>query len=145
MKVITAPEPLKEGKSLFLGGGITGCWDWQSVMLEGLKNLDILVFNPRRNFAPQDAEEQICWEIHALKAAKAISFWFSHETIQPITLFELGRWTAKIAEGKPVFVGVDPGYERRKDIEIQLRVERPEIKVVCKLSDLIGQVKEWAK
>ncbi len=140
MKVITAPEFLEDGRSLFIAGGITGVKNWQLDLLNLLKELDIIVYNPRREFAPENVEEQIFWEYSALRIADSISFWFSNETVQPITLFELGRWAGT---HKPMFVGVHPEYARRKDVEIQLKFQRPDIEIVYNLEDLAKQIKEW--
>jgi hypothetical protein len=41
---------------------------------------------------PTATPAQIAWEYHHLKQAEAIMFWFCKETIQPIVLFELGKW-----------------------------------------------------
>jgi hypothetical protein len=48
-----------------LAGGITGCPDWQSKLINLLRNEDIVIFNLRRkNFPihdPTAVEEQIKW------------------------------------------------------------------------------------
>ena len=150
-------------KWLFLAGGINGCEDWQAEMRSKLEDvINLILFNPRRaDFPindPSAAVDQIGWEWKHLKLADAISFWFTKDTIQPITLFELGRWSTphkpaikpfandslKIdVEPKPIFVGVDANYPRRLDIAIQLSLERPGLKVVYSLADLACQIKEW--
>ena len=152
-------------KWLFLAGGITGTPDWQADMCDRLKDVpNLVVFNPRRaNFPihdPQAAEQQIAWEWGHLKAADAISFWFPANQIQPIALFELGRWSTPskpvlkpFADNslklevvpKPIFVGVDADYPRRQDVEIQLGLERPGLKIVYSLADLAAKIKEWMK
>jgi hypothetical protein len=113
--------PTKLLPTLFLAGGITGCPDWQAEAVETLKSWDITLINPRRsNFDVTDKkmeEEQIRWEYFHLNKADAILFWFPKETVCPITLYELGRW---ITSGKPIFVGCDPEYTRKRDLEIQL-------------------------
>ncbi len=45
---------------------------------------------------------------------------------------------------KPIFVGVHPDYQRRKDVEIQTQLVRPEVKVVYSLEDLAQQVRKEA-
>lgn len=81
--------------TLFLGGGITNCANWQQEMCQLLNDTNLTVLNPRRKHFPMDdpsaAEEQIVWEFNHMGLAKAIMFWFSHETLCPITLFEYGK------------------------------------------------------
>ncbi|MBN2459599.1 nucleoside 2-deoxyribosyltransferase domain-containing protein [Candidatus Woesearchaeota archaeon] len=133
-------------KSLFLAGGITNCPDWQSELVSMLQGQDIAVYNPRRkNFPihdPSAAEKQIRWEHDKLRKADAISFWFPKETLCPIVLYELGKWTMS---DKPLFIGIDPAYQRRQDVEIQTMLERPDAKLVYDLQSLAGQIKGWAK
>ena len=135
--------PSYDNKSLFLAGGITGCPDWQAEMVEKLSDTDLTLLNPRRKDFPVDdpnaAKEQITWEWHHLDKAKAISFWFAKETVQPIVLFELGKW---ITQMKMLFIGIHPDYPRRQDVEIQTRLETIGIKIVYSLEDLAVQIKE---
>ncbi|MEY4531003.1 MAG: hypothetical protein RLZZ156_1724 [Deinococcota bacterium] len=129
------PQPLE--KSLFLAGGISNCPDWQSELTTMLENTDWLIINPRRaDFDitnPNMTEEQILWEHRHLRLASAIAFWFPPETLCPITLYELGTWSAS---SKPLFIGVDPKYQRRLDVQIQTRLVRPEVPILESLEDL---------
>jgi hypothetical protein len=110
-------------------------------MVKYLKDLDIIIYNPRRkNFPIKDptaAEGQITWEFHKLRLASMISFWFSKETLAPIVLFEYGQHTMT---SKPLVTGVDPEYPRRQDVEIQTELIRPEIKIVYDLKELSDQI-----
>ncbi len=131
------------GDSIFLAGGISGCVDWQKVAKDALMQSDryTMIANPRRNaFDLEDAtvaEEQIKWEADHLERCSDIMFWFSNETVQPITLFELGRWcTYK----QNVFVGCDPDYSRRFDVVTQLGLCRPDIKVWDNLDDMLEHI-----
>lgn len=135
-------------KSLFMAGGITNCPNWQMELAALLQNVDLTVLNPRRQNFPSKEEnpnidqEQISWEYTYISAADGISFWFTDATVQPITLFELG----KASVTKPnLFVGVDPNYMRREDVEIQLSLERPSVQIVYSLPDLASQVIQWAE
>ena len=80
--------------SLFLGGGITGCSDWQAEMSQLLKDTDLVVLNPRRKIwsinDPEASAKQIEWEYEHLQKANMIMFWFPPETLCPIALFEYG-------------------------------------------------------
>jgi hypothetical protein len=156
-RIISAPTETTvsdDETSLFLAGGITGCVDWQHDICEELRSIgQLVVFNPRRENYTDDAAGQILWEWQHLKIANAISFWFAAETVQPITLFELGRWTAdassfgisneRILVQKKLFVGVHEEYARRLDIEIQLRYQCPDLEIVRSIPALVGQIKCW--
>jgi hypothetical protein len=161
-RIIAAPAETRvtdDETSLFLAGGITNCIDWQDEICEQLRNIDrLVILNPRRENYTDDAAGQILWEWQHLRTANAISFWFSAETVQPITLFELGRWTADIASPignsadepgkssrgrKQIFVGAHERYSRRLDVEIQLRFQCPDLEIVGSISALASQSKSW--
>jgi len=132
--------------SIFLAGGITNCPNWQKDLVKSLENTDLVIYNPRRkNFPINDPDasfEQIKWEHKYFRKADMISFWFSRGSLNPIVLFELGRWSHFILQ-KVIFVGVDPEYKRKQDVEIQLSLEKPEIEIVYSLSGLSKQIKEF--
>jgi hypothetical protein len=138
MQQIKAPiEEEAKFTSVFLAGGITNCPDWQSQVTAALDALPVTIFNPRRDVFPDDpkgSEEQIRWEFERLRRANVISFWFPKETLNPITLFEFG---AAMERSAPLVVGVDPEYKRKADVEIQMKLRRPEIKAVYSLAELI--------
>ena len=127
-------------QTLFLAGGITGCPDWQQEMVTMLSQTNLTLLNPRRaDFPihdPDAALEQITWEHTHLRRAYAILFWFPCETLCPIVLYELGAWSKT---NKPLLVGVHPDYKRRQDVEIQTKLERPDVKIVYSLQDLAAQ------
>ena len=115
---------------VFLAGGITGCSNWQKDFCEYFKGLPgITIYNPRReNFPIEDskvAEEQITWEYEKLKKAELIVMWFTNSTIQPICLYELGRWIN--STHTPTVIGIEEGYERAQDVLIQTTLSRPDI------------------
>lgn len=145
MKYIEAPNSYElhsRDESVYLAGGITNCPDWQQEMVRLLNGTKLTLLNPRRGHFPIDdpnaARAQITWEHKALLDANAILFWFPHETLCPIVLYELGAWSMT---DKPIFVGVHPKYERRLDVEIQTELTRPEVKIIYTLNDLAEQVK----
>ncbi len=118
-------EVENEKLKLFLAGGITGCSDWQEEMAQIMKDLDIVIYNPRRKKYPKgirEIEKQIRWEYNKLKKADIISVWFAHETIQPITLYELGKWVNSHIQDKHIFIGIDPEYARKTDVVIQTKL-----------------------
>ena len=133
-----------DSPAVFLAGGISGCADWQSEMMELLDETALTLLNPRRADFPMDdptaARTQIAWEYRHLQAADAALFWFPCETLCPITLFELGAWSRS---DKPLFVGTHPDYQRRLDVIVQLSLARPEVAVVDTLGALAAQVRAW--
>lgn len=147
MRYIESPE-IYQGKdrSLFLAGGITNCPNWQAELANLLNDRQFVLLNPRRaNFPihdPTAAEKQIKWEYDHLRKASAVSFWFPKETLCPITLYELGKQSAL---DKLIFIGVHPEYLRRRDVEIQTRLTKPEIEIVHDLESLSAQIKKWIK
>lgn len=156
MEYIESPTGFVPGrhprpKSVFLAGGITGCPNWQQDMVRLLRETNMILLNPRRENFPIDdpgaAQKQIEWEYWHLRRADAILFWFPCETICPIVLYELGAWSMTsgvFAARKPIFVGVHPEYQRRRDVEIQTALERPDVRIVNTLPDLAVQVRMWS-
>lgn len=148
MRLIQCPEeyvPQRNETVVFLAGGITGCEDWQTTIIYYLKDTDNLtLLNPRRvNFDvtnPNMSSEQIEWEFRHLHIADAALFWFPSATLCPITLYELGSWSALT---KPLFIGTDPKYGRRFDVMKQTTLRRPEVRVVDHLMDLAWEVARW--
>ena len=146
MTYIEAPTEYDgTGPSVFLAGGISNTHDWQTDLVALLAEAPIVILNPRRrNYPwhdPAAAEEQIRWEFRHLRRASAVAFWFPPETLCPIALFELG---GRIAEPRQaLFVGTHPDYQRRHDIEIQLKLARPEVTVVSDIAALAWQVRAW--
>lgn len=146
----TKPADDSRSFSIFLAGGITGCPDWQSEiigLIEEPKNFDLNLLSPRRPFAPEDIEQQIKWEFLHLRKADCIAFWFPCETLCPITLYELGaagllcNLKMRTADDTPtLLVGCHPKYTRKDDIDIQMRLARPDVEVVYSLADLANQI-----
>lgn len=115
-----------EHKSLFIGGGISNCEDWQAPLCDKLlHSTSLQLFNPRRSSFDiskiKESEIQIKWEHYYLHQADMILFWFPKTSICPITLFEYGYWLAK---GKKIYLGIEKGYPRQFDLEYQTSLER---------------------
>ncbi len=146
MEYIECPEEYTGNEtSLFLAGWITGCSDWQKEMTSSLKDTSLTLINPRRanfNVRNPDMEyEQITWEHRHLERASMISFWFPPETLCPITLFELGKYARDL--NKIIFIWRDPEYKRKRDIDIQIGLIRPEIQIVDSLETLSKQIQSF--
>jgi|GEM_PF-1907747 len=133
--------------SLFIGGTITGSWDWHSYFINLVRDY-VHIFNPRRTDFdvnnPALSEEQILWEHNHLKHATQIAFWFSYETMAPITLFELGKMIGRYKTTKKIFIGCDPRYPRAFDVKYQTHLEYGDhLKIVDNLVELSNQVIEY--
>ncbi len=134
-----------ENVKLFLAGGISNCPDWQAVLIDDIKAIpNLTVYNPRRkNFPigdPNAAEQQITWEFNHLRDADVVIFWFSKGSLNPIVLYELGMWGN--SNNRPMIVGIDEGYERKQDVEIQTRLSRPEVPIVYSLEEMSERIYE---
>lgn len=133
--------------SIFLAGGITKCMDWQKIASDSLLDYyshrgDIVILNPRRRHFEMSKEieyEQINWEYDHFKKTDIALFWFPNETLCPITLFEYGKWLD--GGQRPIFVGCDLLYERRRDIIIQTGFSRPLVKVRDNLDSILFDLK----
>ena len=133
--------------SIFLAGGITDCPDWQKEIVETLKDENIVLLNPRRkNFPIEDPNasfEQIEWEHNHLRKATAILFWFPQDTLCPIVLYELGTWTMT---DKPLFIGIEKGYERTQDVVIQTCLVKGKDTIFSSsLDELVKRIKDFVK
>ena len=140
MKVITAPEKGWPDHywTVFLAGGITGCTNWQEQVISELIHLsdyydlsNVVIFNPRRdNFdiADTNAEiEQIKWEYERLKRCNIFSCFFeANEWLQPIALYEMGKWSTK----KPSVITVQKGYLRERDVLIQTALDKLQVSYI---------------
>ena len=152
--IIEAPNEIysiknNRNKKLFLAGGITNCPDWQSNMVQLLEPIqNLTVYNPRRkNFPihdPNAAEEQITWEYNHLRDSDIILFWFSRGSLNPIVLYELGRWGN--SSDKPIIIGLDEEYERKQDVIVQTMLSRGvDTPFVHTLDDAVDVIKEILK
>lgn len=137
MELYVAPEPTPYAVDLFLGGGITNCPNWQAEALELLKETNLAIANPRREFYASEtsAREQIRWEHNALHKSKVVLFWFPEETLCPITLYELGVFSQK--KDVRLLVGTHENYARKLDVIEQLSLERPEVVVFHSIEEVI--------
>lgn len=130
-------------KKLFLAGGITNCPDWQSALIEEIESFqNLVIYNPRRKNFPIDdpdaAEMQIAWEYEHLRDSDIIIFWFAKGSLNPIVLYELGRWGN--SSNKKIIIGIDPEYERKKDVMVQTLLSRPDTKFVSTIKDMADEI-----
>ena len=152
--IIKAPEEFLslenvDNDKLFLAGGITNVCNWQEDICSGLEDVvGLTIYNPRRDdFYIDDPlleEEQIIWEFNHLRDCNMLLFWFSNETVQPITLYELGKWVNGNPNNKDkVWIGVDPNYPRANDVYIQTHLASPHIKIYNNLYDIQQNIRSY--
>ena len=137
-QIIIAPSlEIPKNPTVFLGGGITNCDDWQSKVCECFDDSkSITVFNPRRaNFNVFDrtaTAQQIDWEFSKLEKCDIFSMYFCNsDSVQPICLYELGRNVIRMQNRFPttwerrIIVSIEEGYKRTQDVIIQMAYAMP--------------------
>lgn len=157
MKVYQAPDKVDwygvaNRKSIFLSGGISGCKNWQKDLIDELQRLrelglfdlgGLVIFNPRRDdFDMEDPNatvEQIKWENRCLEKCDMCSFFFpASDTVQPITLYELGKYM----NHKHNVISIEEGYLRTEDVVIQCALDQ---RFCTVYSDYIDAIREHAR
>lgn len=134
MKIIECPHPheRQDGEfSIFLAGGTRNCPDWPPILIHLLENTNYTLFSPGQ--PNTNIQLQIEWEFQHLRQADMIVFWLCKNTIQPITMYELGAWAMT---AKPLIVGIEPGYALELDIVARLKLTRPDVVVFDDLEQL---------
>jgi len=132
---------------LFLAGSIDSgmAEDWQSLIASSLRDLDVVVFNPRRGAwtpgtshesEPEETRRQINWELDAIERSDIMAFYFAPGTKSPISLLELGL----IAPRKQAIVCCPHGFWRKTNVDVIC--QRFEIQQVSSLEDLVNEIKE---
>jgi hypothetical protein len=112
-------------RHVFLAGSIEmgKAEDWQAHMTEFFNLHNWGVFNPRRDdwdaswvqdFENPQFAQQVNWELNALDNSDFILMYFVPETISPISLYELGRYS----ESGKMAVVCPSGYWRKGNVEI---------------------------
>lgn len=128
MQVIKPNSRKQETKyrpSVFLAGSIEmgKAEDWQAKLEKSLKDLNVTVFNPRRDDwdsswtqeqSNQQFNAQVNWEMNRLEEADVVFMYFSPETKSPISLLELGAYGTR----SNMVVCCPPGFWRRGNVEI---------------------------
>lgn len=159
-EIIKAPKvpPIRLGgarKSVFLAGSIEmgKAEDWQTRLTNELLELDINIFNPRRDdwdsswvqsiHNPQ-FEQQVSWELNRLEEATVIAMYFDPRTMSPISLLELGLYArgSAVPGGKygKLIVLCPEGFWRKGNVDIVCCYY--DIAQVSSFEELVQGVKE---
>lgn len=149
------PTEVKYGKnndqfSVFTAGSIEmgSAIQWQKLMVEHIKDLPIIVTNPRRghwnpniNAKKDDKDffDQVKWELDSLTRADVIVFFFDCNTSSPVTLLELGLW----AKSEKIIVCCDQRYWRQSNVAIVC--ERYNIPLVSSFYKLIPALRKFVE
>ncbi len=166
---IEAPKKRPDGFSIFLAGSIDmgSAKDWQSEVVDALKDYDVILTNPRRtdwdSSWEQSADdpkfrEQVEWEQDNLDAADFRIFNFEKDSKSPITFEEMGANLDRpgviccpdgfyrkgnvdiVAEraGMPVYESFDSMMEYIKDMLDEMGLRKSEAKTASTLTPTVG-------
>ena len=147
--VIKPPRvvPQTNKPKIFLAGSIDmgKASDWQTEVTRALADVDVVIFNPRRDdwdsswkqdITSKPFNEQVSWELDQQDAADLIVMYFDPEGQAPITLMELGLYAAS----RKIICCCPEGYWRRGNVQIVC--QRYGLPLVDSLEDLITLTKE---
>ncbi len=144
-----APIVIPPGRpSIFLAGSIEmgTAEHWQARMEQALSDVDVLLFNPRRDdwdaswvqsIDHPQFRQQVEWELHALERVDLIPMYFSPDTKSPITLLELGLW----ARSGRLLVCCPEGFWRKGNVDIVC--SRYNVSTFACLEALIAATRLW--
>ena len=155
-QIIKPPHAYGSGYSVFLAGSIEmGVADnWQVRVERALSDLDIIIYNPRRDDWDSSWEQsienpqfrqQVEWELGALECADIIALYFDPTTKSPISLLELGLFCVplQVVWRQKIIVCCPTGYWRKGNVDIVC--QRYRIRQKESLEELVdGVVKRCA-
>ena len=128
--------------SLFLAGGST---KWRETVEHTLEcNEDfhsVVILDPYdENYStlPNTA-----WEAQMMKKADCIVFWFTKESVCPVSLFELGY--ALRDHTKDIIIGVEPGYPKEDELDAQLITLCPKLVPFSSLEQLTRAIELYVE
>lgn len=132
-------------KKIFLAGSIEmgAAPDWQSRVVEKLKNMNVILLNPRRDnwdsswiqsINNKQFKEQVEWELRGLEGADLIILNFIRDSKSPISLLELGLFNYK-----NILVCCPDGFYRKGNVDIVCK--RYDIPVFETIDKLLTEVK----
>ena len=151
MKAIVGTPPSKLQnvpgyKSVFLAGSIEmgKAEDWQSKVIEAVKDFPRIILNPRREEWDTSWEqsidnpkftEQVNWELEHLEKADLIVLNLVPDTMSPISLLEFGMY----AQSGKLVVYCPEGFWRKGNVDVVC--QRYGIPQVEKFDELITLIK----
>ena len=147
MKAIQIKPPNRVPIRIFLGGSIEmgKAIDWQSKIIETLKDEPIIFLNPRRTDWDSSWEQkitnpeffgQVTWELKSLEQSDFIVMFIDPATLSPITLMEIGLH----AKSGKMIVCCPEGFWRKGNVDVVGQVYG--YPVVTTLEEIIDAIKE---
>lgn len=127
IKPTTTNQETEGQTSVFLAGSIEmgAAEDWQVRVQKVLSDLDVTIFNPRRDEwdaswvqreTNPEFNHQVNWEMNRLEETGIIFMYFSPETKSPISLLELGVHSTD--RPNKLIVCCPDGFWRKGNVEI---------------------------
>jgi hypothetical protein len=148
MKLFIAPQKIKKFNrpAIFLAGSIEmgRAVEWQDQVIEKLKDLEVTIFNPRRERWRSDwkqsiknkkFKEQVSWELDALEKSDLIIMFFDPASKSPISLLELGLF----ARDNKILCCCPPKFWRHGNVEFIC--QKFKIPLYSSLDSLMDRVK----
>lgn len=152
MILFTSPEKVKQdGKvTVFLAGSIEMgvAVEWQTKLINELKDLDCIILNPRRkewdatweqSIDNPNFNEQVTWELDGIDMSDLVVFYFDPATKSPVTMLELGLMAK---EGNAI-IYCPEGFFRKGNIDIT--ASRNKIPVFTNEQQFFDEVKKTIK
>lgn len=147
MKAVQIQPPNRVPIRVFLGGSIEmgKAIDWQTQIIETLKDEPIIFLNPRRTDWDSSWEqkitnpqffEQVTWELKSLEQSDFIIMFIDPATTSPITLMEIGLH----ARSGKMIVCCPEGFYRKGNVDIVGQVYG--YPVVETLDEIITAIKD---
>lgn len=138
-----------EKLKIFLAGSIEMgvAEDWQKKLVNQLKDLDIVLMNPRRDdwdsswiqsIDNPKFYEQVDWELRHIENSDIAVFYFDPATKSPITLMELGYRLGMYHRLSDMIVCCPTGFWRKGNVDIICH--RAGIPVFETIDDIITQI-----
>ena len=133
-------------KKIFLAGSIDmgKADDWQSKIIDAVKEFPLQIFNPRRDdwdstweqsIDNPNFKEQVMWELDNLENADMIIMVLTKDSIAPISLLEFGLF----ARSKKLYIFCPDGFWRKGNIDVVC--EKYNIPQVEEFDELITLIK----
>lgn len=135
--------------TIFLAGTIDmgNSENWQERVVLGLKDEEVVIFNPRRDdwdsswkqeIGNKQFKEQVDWELNQIEKADIVVFYFAPGSMSPITLLELGLVCGD--DPAKIILCCPDGYWRKGNVDII--AERYTLQCADSLEDLIEVIRE---
>ena len=127
--------------TVFLAGGITNSWDWQTEVINILDEIDkkekqqgvLRIYNPREEYNVDNKvytmEDRIKWDYEKMNNATIFSAYLTKEATQGATLFEIGRYVTRMQmiyhsreAWKHLCISIEDGYKHKEKLISYLKM-----------------------